>query len=79
MFNAELRAKLRRERTKIADLTVEQFRALMQDCFDADRRVQIERRNAEYAARQMLFAQNVGLAPYSANRFGAATKQSVTK
>jgi hypothetical protein len=51
-FNAELRRKLRYEQRRLSELSVAEFRLLMLECFDADRRVQQERkRNAEFNQR----------------------------
>ena len=46
--NKRLMALARFERKQIAELTVAEFRGLMQECFDADR-AEVERRRQEKA------------------------------
>lgn len=44
IVNKMLMERARFEKKKIGDLTVKEFRALMQDCFDADRHELLKRK-----------------------------------
>lgn len=50
IVNKTLMAKARFEKKQISELTVKEFRQLMQDCFDADR-AEIKRREHEAEMR----------------------------
>lgn len=50
--NKELMDKARHERKQVADLTVAEFRVLMQECFDADRAELRRINNEEFAESQ---------------------------
>lgn len=52
IVNKNLMAKARFEKKTISELTVKQFRSLMQECFDADRAVLWKRKNKEFARDQ---------------------------
>lgn len=47
LVNKRLMALARVEKRNIGELTVKEFRTLMQDCFDADR-AKLEQRTAEH-------------------------------
>lgn len=58
--NKELMAKARFERKPVSELTVKEFRALMQQCFDADRNEVQRRKTVEYVRLQRI---SMGLPP----------------
>ena len=54
IVNKTLMAAARAERKLISELTVKEFRAVMQQCFDADRAELQKRANEEFARRQRI-------------------------
>jgi len=55
IVNKALMARARFEKKKIGELTVKEFRALMQNCFDADRAELKKRENEEFVRIQKLY------------------------
>ena len=56
IMNKALMARARFEKKHISELTVLEFRKLMQECFDADRAELQKRANEEFARKQRLYA-----------------------
>ena len=56
IVNKKLMAKARFEKKQIGELTVKEFRTLMQECFDADRAELQKHANEEFSRKQRLYA-----------------------